>query len=610
MSISFTLSLLLASWIAVLQKQRRLLQAQLHTLSRLQQGQPAPQERYSSIVENAVEGIFQSTPEGKYLHVNPALARLYGYESPEELMENMQNIAKDLYVDVHRRNDFKAMLQEQDCVKDFEAEVYRRDGSTLWIMENARAVRDQEGRLLYYEGSVIDISKRKQAEELLFHQALHDSLTGLPNRLLFQDRLQEALKRARREPCGVAVLFVDLDDFKRINDSMGHEAGDSLLITITQRLQSAIRVEDTLARLGGDEFTILLEPLKSVDEAIMVAERIVSQLREPIALENREVFATASIGIAYSSDGSMQSDTLLRDADAAMYQAKTHLKSGYVLFDPSMSTKISERLEIETGLRYALERDEFRLHYHPLIDLENNTMSGVEALLRWQHPTQGLVPPAKFIPIAEETGLIVPMGYWVLREACRQMQEWRHLSPENPLQTVNVNLSGKQLLRPDIVENIGRILEETGLPAHQLKLEITESVMMKDMEGTLGKLKALKELGIKLAMDDFGTGYSSIASLSLFPLDTVKIDRAFVKQLEEHQEAQSIIAAIIMLSRALHLDVTGEGIETQEQLSSLQELGCHIGQGYLFSKPLPASELSKHLYFTRQESKRVALLVA
>lgn len=561
-------------------------------------------ERFHSIVENAVEGIFQSTLDGRYLHVNPALARLYGYETPQDLMNNLHNIAKDLYVDPNRRNEFQSLLQEQDFVRDFESQVYQKNGNLIWIVENARGVRDSQGTLLYYEGSVIDTTQRKHAEEQLVYQALHDSLTGLPNRLLFQERLHQAILRSTREQLGVAVLFVDLDDFKLINDSMGHEAGDTLLKTISERLQHAIRREDTIARIGGDEFIVLLERLNSVQEATHIADRIVLELQNPIRLYEREVFTSASIGIAYSSDGQLHSESLLRDADTAMYQAKTHHKSSYILFDPKMNTSLVERLEIEMGMRFALERGEFRLHYQPLIDLESNIMSGVEALLRWEHPTQGLIPPSKFIQIAEDTGLIVPIGYWVLEEACRQMKEWRTEYPNNPIMTVNVNLSGKQLQRPDVVAKIADALKKSGFPAGALKLEITESVMMTDFDSTLTKLNALKELGIKLAMDDFGTGYSSIASLSTLPLDAVKIDRAFVSRLTEHEETQSALAAIIMLSKALHLNVTGEGIETVEQRHSLQNLGCHIGQGYLFAKPLPPALLSQHPYFTRAVTER------
>ncbi len=558
-------------------------------------------ERFLSIVENAIEGIFQSTPEGSYIHVNPALAHLYGYKNAQDLIDNLHNIAKDLYVDPKRRGEFQHLLQMQDFVRDFESEVYKKDGSIIWITENARAVRDENGDLLYYEGSVLDITQRKSAEYLLSYQALHDSLTGLPNRYHLQNRLQQAIPHAEQDNLGLAVLFVDLDDFKVINDSMGHEAGDTLLKTLSDRLSKALRKEDTIARIGGDEFVILLERLTSVDEAIQVAERIVSELKSPIFLLDRDVFTSATIGIAYSDHGQHLPGSLLRDADAAMYHAKTHHKSSYVLFAPEMNAQVVDRLEIETGLRLAIESNELRIHYQPLIELHTNRMSGVEALLRWQHPTRGLLYPGAFIEIAEDSGQIVPIGYWVLEEACRQMQEWRTLFPNCPLDTINVNLSGKQLQRPDIVERVAEILKKTHLPPQSLKLEITESVVMKNLDATLTKLNGLKALGVKLAMDDFGTGYSSIASLSRLPLDTVKIDRAFVNRLTEHEDAHSVLVAIITLSSALKLNVTGEGIETAHQKSSLQNLGCHVGQGYLFAKPLPPEMLCEHPYFHAKE---------
>lgn len=553
------------------------------------------EERYRAIVENAAEGIFQTTVNGRYLSANLALARIYGYASPEEMIEALTAIEAQLYVDISRRAEFARLLEANRVISNFESEVRRRDGSHIWITENARIVCNPAGDILYYEGSVSDITKRKRAEEQLHHHALHDALTNLPNRLLFQDRLRFALTRAQRTQEAVAVLFVDLDNFKVVNDSMGHEAGDTLLKQIAARLQAATRAEDTIARMGGDEFTLLLEGLRDVAGATQVAENIVAQLQQPIALGEREVFASASIGIVYSEDATALPEDLLRDADTAMYQAKTSGKAGYVLFDPGMNAHASERLEIETGLRFALDREELRVHYQPLINLETGHMSGVEALVRWEHPNLGMIPPGKFIAIAEETGLIISIGYWVLEEACRQMQAWKTARPDYGPFTINVNLSGKQLLRGDVVERVQNILARTMLAPGDLKLEITESVMMADVKDAVSKLTQLKALGIKLAMDDFGTGYSSIASLNLFPLDTVKIDRSFVARLAEQEEAQSVIAAIVILSKALNLNITGEGIETREQLAHLQGLGCQIGQGYYFDRPLTAEALEQRM---------------
>lgn len=376
--------------------------------------------------------------------------------------------------------------------------------------------------------------ERKQAEETIWRQAYHDALTGLSNRSLFMKRLGYALAQEKETlpddtyPAGLAVLFLDLDNFKFVNDSMGHEAGDTLLKTISARLQACARKQDTVARLGGDEFTLLLENLNCAEEACEVAQCIIMQLQQPVQLGEREVFVSASLGVAYCADRAEEAEILLRNADTAMYEAKVRGKSGYALFEPSMMAQVVERVEVETGLRFAVERNELRVYYQPLIDLELERMNGVEALVRWEHPIKGLILPGKFIAIAEETGMIVSIGYWVLEEACRQMQQWKKTHPHYDPLTINVNLSGKQLQRSDVVERIQATLIRTGLPPESLKLEITESVMMTDVGATVGKLMKLKTMGVKLAMDDFGTGYSSMASLNLFPLDTIKIDRSFI----------------------------------------------------------------------------------
>ena len=560
---------------------RRVVQAQRAAI--LQQSEA----QYRQVVEHVKDVIFTADAGGNWTFLNPAWTEITGYSSSESIGKNFadfvceENRAQTLTV-------FEAMRQNHKNYDCYETRCKCEWGEIRWIEARVQSTLDAAGALTGFFGTLCNITERKAADERLEHQALHDALTGLPNRLLFQDRIGGALKRMARAQTGVAVLFVDLDNFKIVNDSMGHEAGDTLLQTVAQRLEASARNGDTIARLGGDEFTLLLENVRSVEEAAQTAERIVAQLQQPVTLGGREVFVSASIGIAFSSDDGLEAEDLLRDADTAMYQAKTQGKSGFVVFNASMNADVVERMEIETGLRFALERDELRVHYQPLINLETGRMTGVEALARWQHPTRGLMAPGLFIPIAEETGLILPIGYWVLEEACRQMQVWKAEHPDYGVFTVNVNLSGKQLQRPDVVERVSAILEKTRIAPESVKLEITESVMMADVEDTVAKLRRLKALGVKLAMDDFGTGYSSMASLNLFPLDTVKIDRAFIKRLAEHHESESIVAAIIMLSKALHLDVTGEGVETVEQATQLQGLGCQIGQGYFFARPLPA----------------------
>ena len=435
----------------------------------------------------------------------------------------------------------------------------------------------------------------KRRTRQIEHQAYHDALTGLPNRLLFLNKLTLALQETRRSIHPIAVIFLDLDNFKTINDSLGHEAGDQMLRAIAQRLTDCIGPEDTVARLGGDEFTLLLEGIESVEDAVSVTERIIESLQTPITVATTEIFASGSMGIAFTCDADCDADSLLRDADTAMYHAKGNGKSGYAVYAVTMSEKVVERMQLESALRFALERNEFVVHYQPLVDLETGYLAGAEALVRWKHPQLGLLQPGKFLPIAEDTSLIVPIGYWVLEEACRQSKLWLDTYPSAPPFTINVNLSGRQLQREDVVPRVQEALEKTGLPPYLLKLEITESVMMVDVENTVSRLHALKALGIKLAMDDFGTGYSSMASLNLFPLDTVKIDRSFIQRLGGHEQSASIVASIISLARALNMDVTGEGVETEEHISYLQSMGCQIGQGYYFAKPMDSTAMTKRI---------------
>ena len=425
------------------------------------------------------------------------------------------------------------------------------------------------------------------------HQAFHDALTDLPNRALFRNRLDFALTRRQRQAAPLAVVFIDLDNFKFINDSLGHDAGDQMLIEIARRLLACLEPGDTVARLGGDEFVLLLEHVDCAQDALAVGERILQSWHQPLELKGKEHLATGSIGVAFSKDGEPTSETLMRDADTAMYHAKSQGKAACVLFHPDMNQDVRERMEIENGLRVALEHKELRVCYQPLIDLRTGRLIGAEALMRWQHPQRGLLAPGHFIAIAESSGLIVPMGYWVLEQACRQTMAWAESFTLNSHFTISVNLSGKQLQRDDVVERVGEVLRQTGLPPAHLKLEITESVMMEDVEGAVAKLRRLKALGVMLALDDFGTGYSSMASLSSFPIDTVKIDKTFVQRMDSDEDAASVIAAMISLSKALRLDVTGEGIETQDHVTQLQSLGCDIGQGFYFARPLTTTQMAE-----------------
>lgn len=456
-------------------------------------------------------------------------------------------------------------------------------------------LRDVAGRLTGVAGAAYDLTEHKRLEQQLAHQAFHDALTGLPNRALFLDRLVHALARAERCCSSVAVLFVDLDNFKVVNDSLGHAAGDALLSAVAQRLSACLRPGDTIARLGGDEFTVLVEDVGELEVATEIGAQIADALRRPLVVQGHTLFVSASIGVAQSGLAmgvarTAQADDLLREADIAMYQAKNGGKSRCAVFDRRMNAEVMERLELEGDLRHAIAQNELVLHYQPIVSLETGALQEVEALVRWEHPRRGLIPPLRFIPIAEETGLIVPLGLWVLREACRQARVWQWEHPQEPPLVVGVNLSARQLEQPDLVAQVSAVLAETGLPAASLKLEITESVMMGNAEGMALQMRQLKALGVRLAVDDFGTGYSSMAYLSAFPLDTLKIDRAFVSKIGE-PEGQAILQAIITLAHSLHLQITSEGIETLDQCRHLQALGCERGQGYYFARPQTSEAL-------------------
>jgi diguanylate cyclase (GGDEF)-like protein len=448
------------------------------------------------------------------------------------------------------------------------------------------------------------------AQERLLHDALHDHLTQLPNRTLFMESLQRATRRRIRHPeYTFAVLFVDLDRFKTINDSLGHAVGDRLLLEIVRRMVGTLRHDDsisrtvpedvsdnTLARLGGDEFTILVEDIHDPSDAVRVAERIQKAVSVPLSLDDgRDVFTTASVGIAVSTSPEGSGDTLVRDADIAMYRAKAAGGDQCAIFDATMHHRAAERLQLETDLRHAIERNEFRLHYQPIVSLGDRRLVGVEALLRWEHPEQGLLAPAAFLRVAEETGLITRIDQWVLREACGQASRWLATFPADSPATVSVNVSAKGFAQPDIVSQVANTLRETGLHAHNLRLEITESVAMADAERARTVLIELKALGVRLSLDDFGTGYSSLSYLQRFPVDTLKIDRSFVVGMDQNDECSEIIRTILNLARTLGLDVIAEGTETAAQVAYLAELDCRFAQGYFFSKAVPPAELERRL---------------
>jgi diguanylate cyclase (GGDEF)-like protein len=425
-----------------------------------------------------------------------------------------------------------------------------------------------------------------ERDKHLRYLAETDPLTGLLNRTLFLDHLEQALARAERSQRPVGVLFMDLANFKVINDSLGHQGGDVLLLEIARRIRECVRDKDTVARLGGDEFTVLVEDIDGEDEATALAERLAVTLRQPVLMDERAVFISASVGVALSRPGRDGSESLLRNADMAMYQAKRNGKARHAVFDQSMEDRALARLELETDLRRALERDEFEVHYQPIMALAAGHIAEVEALVRWEHPLRGQISPDEFIPLAEETGLIVALGQWVLEQACCQAASWRETFPDDPL-VMSVNLSGRQFQQSSLVADISQVLVRSRLPASALKLEITESVIMQDAEATILALCQLKRLGTRLAIDDFGTGYSSLSYLKRFPVDTLKVDRSFVKGLGHDSMDSAIVRSVVALAKALDLDVTAEGIETTAQRAELLALGCDRGQGYLFARPLP-----------------------
>jgi len=467
-----------------------------------------------------------------------------------------------------------------------------KEGGFRWMLSRGVAVHDASGNVLRMAGSQTDITEGK----------VSDPLTGLPNRLLFIDRVGRLVKHSKRRKDHLfAVLFMDLDGFKMINDSMGHLIGDQLLLGVANRLEKCLRSTDTVARigetftvarLGGDEFTVLLDHIKDPSDAKRAAERMMKALAPPFILGGKEVFTSVSIGIALSNPAYEQPEDILRDADTAMYRAKSLGKARYEVFDADMRASVMARLQLETDLRHALERGEFRNFYQPIVALVSGEIAGFEALLRWQHPTRGLLGPSEFIPVAEETGIIRELGWWNLREACRQISEWRAGLIAHSNLTISVNLSAKQFLQPNLVEDIRKLLVELALPPEALKLEITESTVMADPSAAVEMLQQIKSLGIRLAIDDFGTGYSSLSYLHRFPLDTLKIDRSFISVMEDDGEGMEIARSIVPMANNLRLDVVAEGVETIQQVALLKKLECKYGQGFYFSRPLSAEGIA------------------
>ena len=668
------------------------------------------EEQYRSIFENAVEGIYQTTVDGRYLRVNPALADIYGYASPNDLIANLTDIACQLYVDPGKREAFADLMARQDRVHSFEARVFRRDGSIIWISESARCVRDADGRIRYYEGTVQDITERKQHEEkirllatvfdsvadgilivdpeltvqainpayeimtgfqreellrrplVLFapgsherdfidaiwtiarqsgrwqgevtsfrhsgdafaaalsvtsvrapngvlehyvltiadisqrksqehqirYQASFDRLTDLPNRWLVCERLEEAIVRAQRTKSKVAVAFLDLNRFKQVNDTLGHHAGDELLKLVARRLRNCTRMTDTVGRLGGDEFLIVAPDAADRSAGARLVEKVLYSMDEPFAVHNQELFCGASIGIAFYPDDGETADQLLRNADLAMYHAKRNPEHKYVFYDGEMRERSGFALGLESDLRRATAGGEFELHFQPKIDLAGNRTIGAEALIRWRHPIRGMVSPAEFIPLAEETGLIWEIGAWTLIESCRRLADW--IRRGLPIPSVSVNLSPRQFQDARLVGFVRSVVESAGIPPGRLELELTEGAMIGDIEKAVTILNGLKDIGVRLSIDDFGTGYSSLAYLKRFPIDTLKIDRSFVRDIVKSTTDPPIVGTIVNLAESLGFDTIAEGVETQDQADMLRQQRCTRIQGFLISRPLPVDQ--------------------
>ena len=545
------------------------------------------EERYALAARGANDGLWDWNLRNNEIYFSPRWKSMLGYDE-EEVGSSPEEWFKRVHPDDLPRvkEAVASHLEGRTTHCENEHRMLHQNGTYHWMLSRGLAVRDAHGKATRLAGSQTDITQGKVA----------DALTGLPNRLLFMDRLERAVKNAgRTKDYLFAVFFLDLDRFKVINDSLGHVMGDQLLIATARRLESCLRSTDavarlseghTVARLGGDEFTILLDHIKHIADATRVADRLQKELALPFNLNGQEVFTTASIGIAVSATGYVRPEELLRDADTAMYRAKALGKARYELFDPAMRDVAVASLRLETDLRKAIERQEFQNFYQPIVSLATGRIVGFEALVRWQHPDRGLVLPGDFILAAEESGMIVSIGQWVLREACRQMRAWQAQFPITAPWMISVNLSTKQFKQPDLVQQIEEILRETGLESDSLKLEITESLIMDSVDSATAMLSQLKALGIQLSMDDFGTGYSSLSYLHQFPMDTLKVDRSFVSRMATNGQGTDIAHTIVILAHQLGLDVVAEGVETAEQLDQLRSLGCEYAQGYYFSRPV------------------------
>ncbi len=555
------------------------------------------EERYALAVNGANDGIWDWDLKADKIHFAPRWKSMLGYEN-DEIGDTPNEWFSRIYKDErdHTRLEISAHVRRRTNHFINEHRLRHKDGSYRWVLCRGMAVWDDDGNAVRIAGSISDITDRKIAEEQLLHDAFHDSLTELANKALFVDRLSQALLRINRNPdYRFAVLFMDLDRFKDINDTIGHLVGDHMLIEVAKKLRKGVRSGDTLARFGGDEFIILLDDIKEDQGVIRVAEWIRDQFLDPVKVDGHEVFTSTSIGIVYSSPDYKNYEEIIRDADIAMYFAKNQGGGRAEIFEQPMRERVLERLNLEADLRKAINDEELRVHFQPIADLNSGKLIGFEALVRWQHPIKGLLSPAKFVAMAEETGMIVSIDRWVMRQACQQIHLWNQKFKLEPALSISVNISAKHIATPELRQYVIHVLEETGLKSDSLKLEITEFSLVDHSEITAAAFSNLQDLGVQIQIDDFGIGYSSLGYLSSFPINALKIDRSFVGNIVEDSGQRDIVEAIIGLTKRLNVKVIAEGVETHEQLEQLRVLGCRIGQGYLLSTPMDIPDVEKLL---------------
>ncbi len=546
------------------------------------------EERYALSARGSNDGLWDYDLINHNIYFSPRWKAMLGFSEseigsdPDEWLSRIHTNDRNLV-----ESEINAHIKGLTPQFQSEHRILHNDGTYRWMLTRGIAVRDEAEKAYRMAGSQTDITERKSVAEQLLHDAFHDALTGIPNRALFMDRLSHVIKRSSRDESNsmFAVLFIDLDRFKVVNDSLGHRIGDKLLVQVSSRLQESFRPGDTVARFGGDEFAVLLEDIKEADSVTRLLDRIGKDLAAPFVIDEHEVYMTSSIGISFSNVDFKKPDDLIRNADIAMYHAKTLGRDRYVIFSPDMYDTVVDSMKLETDLRHAVENNEFELFYQPIVSSRSGKITGFEALIRWQHPVRGLVTPDMFIPMSEETGLIVPIGSWAVEEACRQINIWQNKYKTDQPLTVSVNVSSKQFT-PELVTQVRDSLERTGIKGETLILEITETILLEHSDTISPILSKLKELDIKLHIDDFGTGYSSLSYLHDYPIDALKIDRSFVSKVDIKGDRHKIAKTITELAKNLNMQVTAEGVETEEQLARIRDLDCEHIQGFLFSKPL------------------------